>query len=75
MVTIEADEHLGPLLDRVEAGEEIVITRDGEPLARLLRWAEHPTADDSFDEAFREARKGARLDGLSFEALIEEGRE
>jgi prevent-host-death family protein len=31
----EAKNTLGALLDRVEAGEEIVITRHGKPVARL----------------------------------------
>ncbi len=32
----EAKNHLGALLDRVEQGEEIVITRHGKPIARLV---------------------------------------
>ena len=32
----EAREKLGMLLDRVECGEEIVITRHGKPVARLV---------------------------------------
>jgi prevent-host-death family protein len=32
----EAKNHLGTLLDRVERGEEIVITRHGKPVARLV---------------------------------------
>ena len=32
----EAKNTLGSLLDRVEAGEEIVITRHGKPVARLV---------------------------------------
>jgi prevent-host-death family protein len=32
----EAKNKLGMLLDRVEAGEEIVITRHGKPVARLV---------------------------------------
>jgi prevent-host-death family protein len=33
----EAKNTLGALLDRVEHGEEIVITRRGKPVARLVR--------------------------------------
>ena len=44
--THEAETHLSRLLDRVAAGEEIVIARAGEPVARLV----------AFEEA--EARKG-----------------
>ena len=32
----EAKEKLDELLDRVEAGEEVVITRSGEPVAKLV---------------------------------------
>ena len=32
----EAKNKLGSLLDRVESGEEIVITRHGKPVARLI---------------------------------------
>ena len=32
----EAKNKLGMLLDRVEAGEEITITRHGKPIARLV---------------------------------------
>jgi prevent-host-death family protein len=31
----EAKTHLSHLLDRVEAGEEVVITRRGQPIARI----------------------------------------
>ncbi|MBT9556521.1 MAG: type II toxin-antitoxin system Phd/YefM family antitoxin [Myxococcales bacterium] len=33
----DAKTHLSRLLDAVEAGEEIVITRNGHPVARLVR--------------------------------------
>ena len=36
----EAKNTLGTLLDRVQRGEEIVITRHGKPVARLV-----PTSD------------------------------
>ncbi|HEV2620217.1 MAG TPA: type II toxin-antitoxin system prevent-host-death family antitoxin [Acidobacteriaceae bacterium] len=32
----EAKNRLGALLDRVEAGEEVLITRHGRPVARLV---------------------------------------
>ena len=32
----EAKNKLGMLLDRVESGEEIIITRHGKPIARLV---------------------------------------
>ena len=33
----EAKTHLSRLLKRVEAGEEVIIARHGEPVARLVR--------------------------------------
>lgn len=33
-----AKTHLSRLLERVEAGEEIIIARAGKPIARLTRW-------------------------------------
>jgi len=38
MITVtlaEAKTHLSHLLDQVEAGEEVVITRRGQPIARI----------------------------------------
>lgn len=35
----EAKNTLGSLLDRVQSGEEIVITRHGQPAARLVPYA------------------------------------
>lgn len=38
----DAKTHLSRLLDAVEAGEEVVITRNGKPVARLVRAAPAP---------------------------------
>jgi prevent-host-death family protein len=40
MITVgafEAKTHLSALLDKVAAGEDIVITRHGQPVARLVK--------------------------------------
>lgn len=57
MVTVslaQAKAHLSELLDKVEAGEEIVITRHGRPVAHM-RAATAPKARLRLDElaAFR----------------------
>lgn len=36
VTAVEAENQLGSLLDRVESGEEVVITRYGKPVARLI---------------------------------------
>jgi prevent-host-death family protein len=72
----EAKNRLGALLDRVEHGEEIVITRRGKPVAKLV------PAGPSFDRAkarravagLLEASRGVTLGGLRIKDLIEEGR-
>ena len=71
----EAKTRLSSLLDKVEQGEEVVITRHGRPIARLVpaRQAREAELDDVVAR-FRQARKGVRLGGLSIKDLINEGR-
>lgn len=79
MITVgafEAKTHLSSLLERVAQGEEIVITRHGKPLARLIPVA---VADRSrIDLAIsklKTLRKGCKLEGLSWQELRDEGRQ
>ena len=71
----EAKTHLAHLLDQVERGETITITRHGRPVARLV-----PVSGTSRDERRRaiaqlkELRSGQMLGGLSIRELIDEGR-
>jgi len=72
----EAKSRLGQLLDWVEAGEEIVITRRGKAAARLVPVA-LPNDQDRGRRAadrIRAMRKGITLGGLSISELISEGR-
>ncbi len=78
MITVgafEAKTHLSTLLERVAQGEEIVITRHGKPLARLIPVA---VADRSrIDQAIaklKSLRKDCTLDGLSWQELRDEDR-
>jgi prevent-host-death family protein len=66
----EAKTHLPRLLDEVEAGASITITRNGRPVARLI-----PVAGAQ-DAAARILELRAKVnDGrLSMKALINEGR-
>ena len=43
----QAKAQLSALLDAIEAGEEVVITRRGQPVARLVR--EHPQSAGTSD--------------------------
>ena len=72
----EAKNKLGTLLDWVEAGEEVLITRRGKAVARLV------PAEPGFDRAkarraadgLLEARRGITLGGLKIKDLVNEGR-
>ena len=79
MITVgafEAKTKLSSLLDKVEAGEEVVITRHGRPVARLVPPVEPPRkmTGKEFVERMREIRKGTTLGDLTVKQLIEEGR-
>jgi prevent-host-death family protein len=72
----EAKNRLTALLDEVEAGGEVIITRRGKPIARLA------PLEGSFDrararaaaEGLRAGSKGQTLGGLTLKELISEGR-
>jgi prevent-host-death family protein len=72
----EAKTRLGQVLDWVEAGEEVIITRRGKVIARLI------PPGIAFDRArsrqaaqrIRERRKGVMLGGIAIKELISEGR-
>ena len=72
----EAKNTLTALLDEVETGKEVLITRRGKPVARLV------PAEPGFDQAAArraiegliEASKGLSLDGLTIRELIDEGK-
>lgn len=72
----EAKNSLGQLLDRVAGGDEIVITRHGRPVARLVPYRA-PVDSDAVRRAIaqlRRVRKGSSLRGLKIKDLIDEGR-
>lgn len=78
MITVgafEAKTHLSNLLEQVMAGEEVLITKHGKPVARLVPEvsANKSKIDDAISR-LKSARKGVRLDGLSWQELRDEGR-
>jgi len=64
------------LLDWVEAGDEVVITRRGKIVARLVPPAEatDPVAGTAAAARIRARRRGVTLGGLKIKDLINEGR-
>jgi prevent-host-death family protein len=73
----EAKTKLGQLLDWVEAGEEVVITRRGKAVAKLVPLDAPGIDRDRARNAargLRVMRKGVTLGGLKIKDLISEGR-
>jgi prevent-host-death family protein len=75
----EAKNTLGSLLDRVENGEEIVITRHGKPVARLVPNAvriDRAQVEAAFQRIRERARRlgGGKFDWEEVKALRDEGR-
>ena len=73
----EAKNTLGALLDLVQQGEEVVITRHGKPVARLVQEKEHSDARDRARraaETIARLSQGPTLGGHSIKSLIEEAR-
>lgn len=72
----EAKTHLPRLLEEVEQGAEIVITRHGKPVARLVPVTER--VDElrlkTVVEGLKRFRHGRRLGDATIKELIEEGR-
>ena len=66
----EAKTHLSALLDEVERGETIVVTRKGRKIAKITSLRE----EDDFDEALRRVRNMHIRLGVPIKEAVEEGR-
>ena len=70
----EAKTKLGQLLDEVEAGESITITRHGVPVATLAPARPRQKAVEEAAAGLRRFRATHRLKGVGIRELIDEGR-
>ncbi|MEM7464807.1 MAG: type II toxin-antitoxin system prevent-host-death family antitoxin [Pseudomonadota bacterium] len=75
----EAKNRLSALLEMAERGEEVVITRNGNPVARLVDINQTGASGDvaSVANDIREMRSNLPddvLDGITIKEMIEEGR-
>jgi prevent-host-death family protein len=72
----EAKNRLSELIDRVQRGEVITITRRGKVVAQLAPPATQDVAGPARDAVarLRAAREGVSLGGLKVRDLITEGR-
>ena len=74
---LEARNTLSALIERVERGEEVTITRHGKPVAKLVSTDnenERKARVRAAIEWVRANRAGNTLDGASINEMIEEGR-
>lgn len=78
MITVgafDAKTHLSTLLERVARGEQVVITRHGKPVARLIPEKAAARADiDAVIGRLKAARAGITLGDLDWKDLRDEGR-
>ena len=72
----EAKTHLSELLEKVEAGEEITITKHGAPVAKLVPIKRKATTDEraSAIKRIQKLARGLSLGRLKIKDLISEGR-
>jgi prevent-host-death family protein len=71
----EAKTKFSALLERVERGEQIVITRRGKPVAKLVGIDPHAARRAAAAvEELKKLREGTTLGGLSWKNLRDEGR-
>jgi prevent-host-death family protein len=70
----DAKTHLSSLLDRVEAGEEFIITRRGKPVARLGVSDNKPKSTDALLQILKESQIPVRATNDEILSWINEGR-
>lgn len=72
----EAKTHLSDLLERVEAGAEIIITRHGAPVAKLVPVKKEASAEEraAAIQRIEKLSSSVALRGLRIKDLISEGR-
>ena len=70
----EAKTHLPRLLEQVESGQVVTITKHGRAIARLVPAGPTPTTATEAIAELRRARSGVRRGRASVRKMIDEGR-
>jgi prevent-host-death family protein len=70
----DAKTHLPQLLDVVAAGESVIITRHGVPVAKLVPAHQERPHPGEVIASLRQARSGVILGDLSLADLVSQGR-
>jgi prevent-host-death family protein len=74
LTAVEAKVKLGSLLDAVERGEEVLVTRNGMPVARIVPAGPPRMSQADAVERLRTFGDGITLGGLDLRAMRDEGR-
>jgi prevent-host-death family protein len=74
LTAVEAKVKFGSVLDAVERGEEIIVTRNGKRIARILPAGDPGLSREDAVERLKTFSKGITLGGLDWRALRDEGR-
>lgn len=69
----EVKTHLAELLEAVEQGDTIIVTRRGKPIAKIEPYRPQPMSVDSIAQEFERLRLSLKPGG-DLRDLIEEGR-
>ena len=72
----EAKTHLSELLEKVEAGQEVTITKHGNPVAKLVPIRREASVEERLAaiQRIQKLASGLSLGGLKVKDLISEGR-
>jgi len=72
----KAKTHLSELLEKVEAGEEITITKHGAPVAKLVPIKKEASTEERVAaiQRIQMLSRGLSLGGLKIKDLVSEGR-
>jgi prevent-host-death family protein len=74
LTAVDAKVKFGAVLDAVERGEEIVVTRNGKRVARIIPDRQPAMTPDEAAERLKTFSKGITLGGLDVRSLRDEGR-
>jgi prevent-host-death family protein len=69
----EAKTNFTELIREVQSGETVTVTKHGHPIAKIAPIVEVQPVEDAIAQ-LKTLRESMRLDGLSVQALREEGR-
>jgi prevent-host-death family protein len=71
---VEAKVKFGALLDEIERGEEVIVTRNGKPVAKISPMERRAADVADVVARLKAFREGKSLGGLDWKEMRDEGR-